>query len=335
MLIEARGLRRTFQSYERRRGLRGALRDLLRPRGEEHVAVEGLDLRVDHGELVGFIGPNGAGKSTTLKMLTGVLAPTSGELRVAGLRPLEDRPRHVRNLGVVWGQRTQLWWDLAVIEAFDLLAAVFQVSSADYQARLALLDEELGLRPLLGRPVRELSLGQRMRCDLAAALLHGPPLLLLDEPTIGLDVGVKRRIRGLLRRLHQEQGVTILLTTHDLAEVEALCTRVLLLDRGRLLFDGPLPGLRDALGSTRRLRIELEEERPAAELRRALLGLPVEAVGLGEAPCATLQLRFARGAIAPAALIAHLGERLPLRDLAVEEEPIEELVSRFYEEPSA
>lgn len=328
MQIEAHQLRRTFSSFERRRGLLGAVRDLFQTEGQERVAVEGLDLLVRPGEIVGFIGPNGAGKSTTIKMMTGVLAPSSGRLLVGGLEPHRQRQEHVRRIGVVYGQRTQLWWDLAVIEAFDLLAGIFEVPAADYRRRLALFDRELGIGPLLRQPVRELSLGQRMRCDLAAALIHGPPLVFLDEPTIGLDVEVKRRIRELVARLNRDEGTTILLTTHDLAEVEALCPRVVLIDQGRILIDGSIGELRQRLGGWRRLVVELEREVGPEQLGAALEGLPVSPTVTG----GRVELRFRRAELSAAALIQTLSARLPVVDLSVEEEDIEEAVARFYQE---
>jgi len=331
VLIEAHQLRRTFSSFERRQGLSGAVRDLFRTGGQERVAVEGLDLRVRPGEVVGFIGPNGAGKSTTIKMMTGVLAPSSGTLRVGGLEPHRQRQEHVRRIGVVYGQRTQLWWDLAVIEAFDLLAGIFEVPAAVYRQRLELFDRELGIGPLLRQPVRELSLGQRMRCDLAAALIHAPPLLFLDEPTIGLDVEVKRRIRELVARLNREEGTTVLLTTHDLAEVEALCPRVVLIDHGRILLDGSVGELRERLGGWRRLVVELEGEVDPGALSAALEGLPVTPT----LTAGQVELRFRRSELSAPLLIQALSARLPVRDLSVEEEDIEEAVARFYGEQRA
>ncbi|MFN7147032.1 MAG: ATP-binding cassette domain-containing protein, partial [Myxococcota bacterium] len=256
-MLVAEGLTRTFRTFDRSRGLLGALRDLVRVDHTERVAVAGLDFRVDAGETVALIGPNGAGKSTTVKMLTGILKPTAGRLRANGLDPWADRPRHVRQLGVVFGQRTQLWWDLAVIEAFDLLAAMFDVPGPVYEARLRHFDEVLGIGPLLRTPVRQLSLGERMRCELAGALLHAPRFLLLDEPTIGLDVAVKLRLRAFLAELRDKGDTTLLLTTHDLADVTALCPRVLLLAEGRLLHDGPLDDLTARLGGRRSLVVQL------------------------------------------------------------------------------
>ncbi|RME25863.1 MAG: ATP-binding cassette domain-containing protein [Deltaproteobacteria bacterium] len=328
-MIEARQLSRSFRTFARRPGVLGAVRDLFRLGGEERLAVDGVDLHVAAGEVVGFIGPNGAGKSTTIKMMTGVLRPTGGSLRVNGLEPFRDRRRHVRNIGVVYGQRTQLWWDLAVVEAFDLLAAIFQVDRDTYRRRLERFDSVLGIRPLLHQPVRELSLGQRMRCDIAAALIHGPPLLFLDEPTIGLDVAVKRRIRDFIGLVNEEEGTTVLLTTHDLSDVEAACERVVLIDHGRVLFDGPTPALKDSLGGRRRMVVDLAREEDATP---ALVeGLPV----VWEIDGARLTLRFRRDEVTAGTLIGVLTARAEVADLSVEEPDIEDVVARFYEDADA
>ena len=333
MLIEAHQLTRSFTRFARRVGVLGAVRDLFRTGGEDLVAVDHLDLGVAAGEVVGFIGPNGAGKSTTIKMMTGVLQPTGGRLLVGGLEPFRQRQRHVRQIGVVYGQRTQLWWDLAVIEAYDLLAGIFQVDAATYRRRLERFDSVLGIKPLLRQPVRELSLGQRMRCDIAAALLHGPPLLFLDEPTIGLDVAVKRRIRDFIGLINQEEGTTVLLTTHDLSDVEAVCRRVVLIDHGKVLLDGPTDTLKERLGGRRRLVVDLSTVVPEAALRAAVQGLPGQAVIEGDSD--RLVVRFRRAEASATTLIQAISARLEVKDLSVEEPEIEEVVAGFYEAAEA
>ena len=331
--LEARALSRSFRTFDRRPGLSGALRDLLRLGGEERVALAGIDLRIEPGERVALIGPNGAGKSTTIKLACGILAPSSGEIRVGGLDPHQDRRRHVQQIGVVFGQRTQLWWDLAVQEAYDLLAAIYRVPAADYAARRARAVEILGLEALLARPVRELSLGQRMRCDIGAALLHGPSLLILDEPTIGLDVAVKHRIREMLLEESAVRGATLLLTTHDLRDVEAVCERVILLHQGRILFDGSVAALTAALGGRRRLVMELDRVAPPAVQAALVAGLAAAAAWeAGD----RLSLRFARAEISAPRLISLVSDRaaeagLGVAELSVEEPAIEEVVARFYE----
>lgn len=245
-VIEAVGLTKEFRKFRSRPGLRGAFLDLFARRYELVRAVDGVNLTVRRGEMVGYIGPNGAGKSTTIRMLAGILVPTAGQLRVNGLVPWRERQRFARTIGVVFGQRSQLWFDLAVQESFRLLQRIYRVPEEDFRRQYAFLAAALDLDPLLPVPVRHLSLGQRMRCELAAALLHNPPLLFLDEPTIGLDVVAKRRIRAFLKELNARQGTTVLLTTHDLGDIEALCQRAVILDRGRVIFDGPLADLKRA-----------------------------------------------------------------------------------------
>lgn len=242
-VIEVKNLRKEFKSYSSRSGLSGAFRDLLTRNYKVLAAVDNISLNVKQGEMVGYIGENGAGKSTTIKMLTGILTPTSGSVIVNGMDPHKQREEFVRTIGVVFGQRSQLWWDIAVQESFRLLKKVYRVSDADYKNHMGHVIETLDIGPLLDKPVRKLSLGQRMRCELAAALIHNPPLLFLDEPTIGLDVLVKLKIRKFLKEINETYKTTILLTTHDLTDIEALCERVVLLDEGKIIYDGKLAEL--------------------------------------------------------------------------------------------
>src|SRR5688500_19148147 len=250
-VIEADGLRKDFTIRVRRGRFRRVRRTV--------SAVDGIDLRVESGEMVGYIGPNGAGKSTTLKMFTGVLYPSGGRVRVCGFEPVPERVAMAARIGVVFGQRTQLWWDLPLRDSFDLLRHVYRVPEARHRENLDRFVELLDLDGFLDTPVRQLSLGQRMRGDLAAALLHDPEVLYLDEPTIGLDVVAKHRIRDFLRRINAERGVTILLTTHDMADIEQLCPRVLIIDHGTLLYDGALRAIRDRFGTERTLVVDLAE----------------------------------------------------------------------------
>ena len=239
-VIEVQNLRKEFKSFSSRSGLSGAFRDLFTRNYKIHAAVDNISLTVKQGEMVGYIGENGAGKSTTIKMLTGILTPTSGSIIVNGMNPHKQREEFVRTIGVVFGQRSQLWWDIAVQESFRLLKKVYRVSDEEYNRHMGHVIETLEIGPLLDKPVRKLSLGQRMRCELAAALIHNPPLLFLDEPTIGLDVLVKLKIRKFLKEINEQYKTTILLTTHDLTDIEALCERVVLLDEGKIIYDGKL-----------------------------------------------------------------------------------------------
>lgn len=237
-LIEARGLTKEFRIFRRREGVAGAFRDLFFRDYKTLKAVDGIDFTVEQGEMVGYIGANGAGKSTTIKMLTGILVPSSGSVVVNGYVPYRDRENYTLGIGVVFGQRSQLWWDIAVIESFKLLRRIYNVSKEDFDKRLKVFDDLLEINSFLHLPVRKLSLGQRMRCDLVAALLHNPAILFLDEPTIGLDVLAKARIREFLTEINKVYKTTIILTTHDLGDIEALCSRVAIIDKGKMLFDG-------------------------------------------------------------------------------------------------
>jgi ABC-2 type transport system ATP-binding protein len=276
--------------------------------------------------MVGYIGPNGAGKSTTIKMLTGILVPTSGEICVNGFVPHRQRRHYVKTIGVVFGQRTQLWWDIAVIESFKLLRRIYDVSQRDFDARMERFNEILGIRDYLHTPVRKLSLGERMRCDLAAALLHNPPLLFLDEPTIGLDVVAKDHIRQFLHAINREFQTTVLLTTHDLDDIEELCRRIMIIDHGRVLYDGPLEDLKQRLLRTKQVKFILKDR---AQLPR-LEAFPRNGLALDQVDELTYRIRFDRLQVATADLIRQILAAVEVRDLLIEDESIEEIVKRIY-----
>jgi len=298
---------------------RNLVRDFKRTRAVDH-----LTLAIEPGESVGYIGANGAGKSTTIKMLTGILKPTSGLVRTCGIDPMRDRIGVARRVGVVFGQRSQLWWDLPLRESFSILAAIHRLEPAAAVARTGRLVEQLEMGPQLGTPVRSLSLGQRMRAEIAAALLHSPELLILDEPTIGLDVLSKQRLREFLIAERRERGTTLLLTTHDMGDIERLCDRVLVVDRGRLAFDGTLPGLAATVGAQRILVIDLAEPTPdLAEVPSTTL-VDSESDGLRQ------RLAFDATATTAAAVLAHVSARHSVRDLTIEEPDIEDVVRRIY-----
>ena len=312
-IIETQGLTRTFR-----------VRDGLTRRTV--VAVEDLALRVDAGEAVGYIGANGAGKSTTIKMLTGILVPTSGEARTCGLRPVADRRRLAREVGVVFGQRSQLWWDLPVGDSFGLLAAIHRLSPADATARRDELVAQLELEEFWTTPVRQLSLGQRMRAEVAAALLHRPRLVILDEPTIGLDVLSKQRLREFLVAERREHGTTLLLTTHDMGDVERLCDRVVLVDRGRTVYDGDLAGLSRTVGAQRVMTVDLAEAVPAPSLR-----LPEGATHLGEEGHGLRhRIGFDAEQATAAAVLAAVSTVAEVLDLSIEEPDVEDVVRKVY-----
>jgi ABC-2 type transport system ATP-binding protein len=343
-MIETHDLTKTFWVARHRGGFLGAIRGLAERGGREVRAVDGLTLSVERGEIVGFIGPNGAGKSTTVKMLTGILVPSGGAATVDGLVPWKQRKQLARRIGVVFGQRTQLWWDLPLIESLELLRYVYRVPVERFQANLAAFRELLDLDPFLATPVRQLSLGQRMRGDLAAALLHDPPLLYLDEPTIGLDVVAKARVRTFLAEINRERGVTILLTTHDLADVEHLCRRLAIIDHGSLIYDGGLEEIRARFGTHRTLVVDLDEaegdegggggRRGAQDLSSSPLSPLVPLAGVEEVKRDGPRrwLRFDRRAVSAADLIATVAARQRILDVAIEEPAIEEIVRRIYEE---
>lgn len=257
--IDVHELRKEFKVQKNREGLKGAIRDLFKREYNQVRAVKDISFHIPQGEICGYIGENGAGKSTTIKMLTGILVPTSGDIRVNGYIPYKEREKFVRGIGVVFGQRSQLWWDIGVIESFELLKKVYRVSESDYRTRLDELADRLRLGELLNRPVRKLSLGQRMRCELAASLIHNPQILFLDEPTIGLDIVVKTEIREFLKSLNKRYGTTILLTTHDLQDIEALCSRVIMLDDGRIIYDGGLEELKERWGKGKEVILRFAE----------------------------------------------------------------------------
>ena len=284
-------------------------------------AVAGITFAVGAGETVGYVGPNGAGKSTTIKMLTGVLVPTSGRVATCGLVPSRDRVALARRIGVVFGQRSLLWWDLPLADSFALLRHVYRVEAAAHRARLDDCIERLELGPFLAVPVRQLSLGQRMRGELTAALLHGPELLVLDEPTVGLDVVSKAKVREFLRERNQSSGTTILLTSHDLDDIEHLCDRLLIIDQGRLVHAGSLDDLRVRFGDTRTLVVDLTSAGPP-------IAVPGATVTRIDGPRQWLQ--FSRAATTAAALVAEVARRYPLRDLSIEEPAIEDIVRRIY-----
>ncbi len=256
--ISVSKLQKTYRIALRGHGIGGALKGLVRRDYREIAALRDLSFTVDEGEILGYIGPNGAGKSTTVKILSGIMRPDAGQCVVAGMVPWENRIEHVRRIGVVFGQRTQLWWDLPVVESFKLLQKMYQVAEADFRSNFGELQELLGLAPLLAVPVRQLSLGQRMRCELAAALVHAPRILFLDEPTIGLDASAKISVRRFIREYNRRTRVTVILTTHDMDDIEELSDRVLVLQEGRLVYGGDLEGLRRSSGAKRWLEIDTE-----------------------------------------------------------------------------
>ena len=317
-LIEVQDLTRTF--VVRRRAGR------LRRTASEVRAVDGISFEVARGEMVGYIGPNGAGKSTTIKMLTGILVPTSGRLTVAGADPSRDRLELTRRIGVVFGQRTTLWWDLPLRDSFDLLRRIYKVEPARFRRNLDEFCELLDLGDLLDTPVRQLSLGQRMRGDIAAALLHDPEILYLDEPTIGLDVVSKSRLREFLRRINAERRVTLLLTTHDLQDIEQLCSRVMVIDHGSLVYDGSLAGLHTVGASTRTLVVDLVDPLPDGE------AIAVDGADVRRIDGPRQWLSFPAEASA-APVVSAVAAAYDVADLSILEPAIEDVIADLYARP--
>ncbi|GAC1654505.1 MAG: ATP-binding cassette domain-containing protein [Vulcanimicrobiaceae bacterium] len=289
----------------------------------EKVAVDNVNMSLESGELVGYIGPNGAGKSTTIKMLTGILVPTSGTIEVAGLIPYQTRKENARNIGVVFGQRSQLYWDLPLFESFELLRAIYSVPRERYRANLERFREMLEMDEFMNTPVRQLSLGQRMRGDFAAAMLHDPKIVYLDEPTIGLDVVAKEAIRNFIKSINGERGTTIILTTHDLADVERLCRRIVLIDTGTIIYDGPVERIKEQYGTHRTLSITLIEPRSGLELPGAEL-LSCEGT--------VARFRFDRNRVRADELIRAATDRYEITDVSIEEPELESIIRRIYVE---
>jgi ABC-2 type transport system ATP-binding protein len=319
--ICVRSLSKSFQIAERQAGFVGSLKGLFN-RTYRHVhALDGVSFDLGKGELVGYIGPNGAGKSTTIKILSGILVPDSGECTVAGLTPWQNRAEHVANIGVVFGQRTQLWWDLPVIESFALLRDIYKIPPQRYQARLDELVSILKLNEMLDTPVRQLSLGQRMRCDLVASLLHGPDVLFLDEPTIGLDATSKFAVREFVKRLNRDYEVTVILTTHDMDDIEALCERIIVLGNGHILSDSSLQDLRNSIATERRIKLELQN---------APEGFAQPQTRIVSQEGNQIELAFNPEEISSAELIKRIVDEHAVSDLIVESPPIENMISELY-----
>jgi ABC-2 type transport system ATP-binding protein len=320
--IELRDLAKTYAIPVKQPGLSGSLRGLFRPTYREKVAVDGISLTVEPGEVVGYIGVNGAGKSTTIKMLTGILAPTSGSVRVLGRDPHRQRVENARDIGVVFGQRTQLWWDLALIESLNLIARIYEVEENRFKRLLGEFRETLELDEILRQPIRTMSLGQKMRAELAATLLHEPKVVYLDEPTIGLDVVVKDRIRDFIRLQNHERGTTVILTTHDLGDIEELCRRVVIIDAGRLIYDGPISTIRERFGQERVINFETAG-RPGPMILPA--GAEVTAV-----EDRRVELRFNRNLTSASQVASAVMSQVEVLDFNLKEPDLAGIIKRIY-----
>lgn len=325
-VIVAEHLSKTFKVFDRRPGIMGSLKDLFNRQYRELHAVNDISLSVEQGACVGYIGPNGAGKSTTIKMLTGIMEPSSGQVQVNGFNPQRQRRHYVKTVGAVFGQRTQLWWDLAVSESLELLRQLYDVSKADFDSRLKKFNNVLGLEEFMATPVRKLSLGQRMKADLAAALLHYPRVLFLDEPTVGVDVITKGLLRDFLRYLVTEHGTTVLLTTHDMQDIEALCDRIVVIDHGQIIHDGQLDDFKHRYGGGKRIVFHLREEHQddiCATLEREGVHWQLENPRELRALVDTRQVKSAK-------ILQETMDQFDILDVSIEDPSIEHIVKQLY-----
>lgn len=329
-MIVVEGLSKSFKVATRTAGLRQAAKALFHREYKIVRALDGISFAIEPGEIVGYIGPNGAGKSTTIKVMSGILVPDSGTCSILGFTPWKDRKAYVKRIGVVFGQRSQLWWDVPVIDSYNLLRDIYNVPEAEYRANLNLLAETLDLGGLLETPVRQLSLGQRMRCEIAASLLHSPSILFLDEPTIGLDAVSKIAVRQFIHTINREKGVTVILTTHDMSDIEALAHRILMIGRGRLLYDGKVSSLRSRFGAHKRMTVDYRTpqdrplDRPPAIPGASLISWTNER--------AVYRIDTERIRIADA--LGLLQDQVELLDVSIDAPPIEELIVDLYKECS-
>ena len=327
-IIEIKNVTKEFKVLKRREGLKGSLKDLFSRNYKIVRAVDNISMQIAQGEIVGYLGPNGAGKSTTIKMMTGVLEPTSGEILVGGNVPYKNRTRNAQEIGVVFGQRSQLWWALPLIESFRLLKDIYQIPDADYEEMLKLYQSLVDIEPLLHKPVRQMSLGQRTLSDILAAFLHNPKIVFLDEPTIGLDVSMKAKIRTLIHALNKEKKTTVILTTHDMGDVDALCQRIVIIDKGKMLYDNDIAHLKRFFGSYRTLKIrvdgDLKQEAEAIQKE-----LPDNSVSADDEWISVL-VDEEKASVMD--VLGCLQKKYKIRDMQLEEISSEEVIKKIYEE---
>ncbi len=328
-MIEVSNLSKHYMIAKRKPGLTGAIKGLFSREYEVKKAVDNINFTINQGEMVGYIGANGAGKSTTIKMLSGILTPTNGEVRVNGIVPYQKRQLNAKNIGAVFGQRTQLFWDIPVRESYDLLKHIYEVPEKQHKETLDFFTEVLNLEPLLNIPVRQLSLGQKMRCELAAAFLHKPSIVYLDEPTIGLDVAVKTKIRQFIREMNQRSNTTVLLTTHDMQDIEEICKRVIIIDEGKVIYDGDLQSIQERFGNKRVIHFELEAPETFT-LPNGLTGL-AEVVQIEGEQTEKISLSFSSQTISAADVISAMLTDFRIRDLTIADPKIETIVKQIYE----
>ncbi len=322
-MIHVEGLSKSFKVVKRSPGVGAAVKTLFAPSYTYTKALEDVSFSIEEGEIVGYIGPNGAGKSTTIKIISGILVPDSGRCSILGNTPWKDRVQHVKNIGVVFGQRTQLWWDVPVMDSFLLLKDIYKIPQQTFQSNLDLLTETLDLAQLLSTPVRQLSLGQRMRCEIGASLLHDPKILFLDEPTIGLDAVSKIAVRDFIKTINKEKKVTVILTTHDMYDIEALADRILLIGKGKILLDGTLSELKSRFATHKTLTVDFAENDSQ---------LDIHGVSLLSRSKERMTLSVDLGQTKVSDVISRLSEQLDIVDLSVDSRPIEEIIVDLYKE---
>ncbi len=326
-MIEATDLTKEFKTPIKQPGLKGAVRHLFHGEYRTKMAVDHVNFTIEQGEAVAYIGPNGAGKSTTIKMLTGILKPTSGRIQIDGIDPQKNRIQNAKNIGVVFGQRTQLWWDIPIEESFTLLKNIYEIPDAVYQENMRLFHEIFGLSEFVGRAARKLSLGQRMRADLAAALLHNPSIVFLDEPTIGLDVGTKEAMRELIQKINREREVTVILTSHDLRDVENICQRIIVIDNGQVICDKRIDQLTKEYPMDRGLILTLSQMQPGLlEQLRATDGI----TSVSMADAFTMEVTFAPEKHTAFEIVKEINEFAQIQDFKLAEPSIERMIEKIY-----
>lgn len=332
MVIEVNNVSKEFVSPKKYPGLKGAIKGLFSNEKVRKMAVNDISFSIGEGEIVGYIGSNGAGKSTTIKMMTGILTPTSGGCLVHGIDPNKQRKKNAQNIGVVFGQRTQLWWDLPLSESYSILKEIYNVSDEQYESQMKFLNEVLELDEFWTRPVRNLSLGQRMRADLGAALLHNPKVLYLDEPTIGLDLVVKDNIRKAIREINRKYKTTVILTTHDIGDIEELCNRIIIIDAGKKIYDGSLENLKEKYGVTKKVTMEVRNLKQALELDLpAALNVPKDACKItADKATNSVEVIFDKHCMSVSGVIAEYMKHTEVRDIQIQETELSEIVKEIY-----
>ena len=328
-MIKVENLGKEFKISKKYPGFKGAIKSFFSTEYSIKKAVDGISFEINDGEIVGYIGANGAGKSTTIKMMTGILTPTSGNVLVNDLIPYENREKNAKNIGVVFGQKTQLWWDLPISETFSLLKDIYNVSDEDFQERMSFFNEILGLEEFFLNPVRTLSLGQRMRADLAAALIHNPKVIYLDEPTIGLDVVVKERVRKAIKEINQKYNTTVILTTHDLNDIEELCNRIIIIDKGKKIYDGELEGVKEKFGYLTTVEIQIRENLNLEEFNEFDDMKKDHEFNL-EYKDNKLTITFNKNTISSVDIIGRVMKKLSVIDFIIKETSIEDIVKKMY-----